>query len=528
MDAAAPRARAPNHARGASHDRYHHRHQPQPGLDRHATGASLHRPRRARLRRRRPRARPGLLVAVFGGGSEPDITGAALLALGTGFALLAAGSRSTSSRSGGRSRPASVPASPARRCWRPHRVIGRSRSPARAGPAPLVALVGWLVGGARRSLHSRARRAVLYPAPPALLVVAVGGAVETVREATESDPHPPACTYAVNGHRLYLHCTVPAPTRRCCSARPRRADDELGVGAAGGVVDDPRLRLRLCRRGLERPGARSAADGHATGLADPPAPPRRRRHRAAMTSLAGHSSAAPMPSSTPRGTPGRRRRRPDRRLHAVPVRPARLSGLLRVWRRASASCPRSPARASPGSRSARAPPASPRSGARTLARSRLRPAVPQGDRDRVPDAADGVHQAKALTSLGARPLAVLRPTSARSEGGPPLRRDSCGYRSAARRWWRTARRTRHCSRTGGTRRMSSAAITDVVDAVRADDTSRCHPAPRGAGAGNAGSCSAAHAARTGAGRGRRIDVERPPLLRQAPDPGPAVTSARAN
>jgi hypothetical protein len=81
-------------------------------------------------------------------------------------------------------------------------------------PVLLVLFVGWSFWGARRSLHNWSRRALLYPALFVLLLVAVGGAVETVAEATESNPPPPGGrTYLVNGHRLYLNCVgAGAPT----------------------------------------------------------------------------------------------------------------------------------------------------------------------------------------------------------------------------------------------------------------------------------------------------------------------------
>ena len=81
-------------------------------------------------------------------------------------------------------------------------------------PLLLLALVVWSIRGARHSLHSWSRRAVLYPSLAMLLLVAVGGAFETVAEATASNPAPAGSrTYFVDGHRLYLNCTgTGAPT----------------------------------------------------------------------------------------------------------------------------------------------------------------------------------------------------------------------------------------------------------------------------------------------------------------------------
>jgi pimeloyl-ACP methyl ester carboxylesterase len=74
-------------------------------------------------------------------------------------------------------------------------------------PALLLLLVAWSFRGARSTLRNWSRRALLYPALLVLLLVAVGGAIETVAEATASNPPPPGGrTYVVNGHRLYLNC----------------------------------------------------------------------------------------------------------------------------------------------------------------------------------------------------------------------------------------------------------------------------------------------------------------------------------
>jgi pimeloyl-ACP methyl ester carboxylesterase len=74
-------------------------------------------------------------------------------------------------------------------------------------PALLASLIVLCFRGARRSLHSWSRRALLYPALLVLLVIAIGGAVATVMAATSSNPAPASGrTYLANGHRLYLNC----------------------------------------------------------------------------------------------------------------------------------------------------------------------------------------------------------------------------------------------------------------------------------------------------------------------------------
>jgi pimeloyl-ACP methyl ester carboxylesterase len=158
----------------------------------------------------------GLLfvVVVFAGGDESEITGSALVALGAGFLLLSvASSRFTDQPQRWALAPGVGTA-----------VVGLAillfspgnRAFELAGwvwPVLLVLLVGWSYWGARRSLHSWSRRALLYPALFVLLLVAVGGAYETVSEATSSNPAPSGRTYLVDGHRLHLSCVgTGAPT----------------------------------------------------------------------------------------------------------------------------------------------------------------------------------------------------------------------------------------------------------------------------------------------------------------------------
>lgn len=148
-----------------------------------------------------------LTLVVFAGGAESQITGSALLALGAGFMLLVvASSRLTDQPQRWALAPGVASA-----------VVGLAillfspgnRALALAGwvwPVLLLLLIGWSFLGARRSLHNWSRRALLYPALFVLLLVAIGGAYETVSEATSSNPAPAGRTYLVNGHRLYLNC----------------------------------------------------------------------------------------------------------------------------------------------------------------------------------------------------------------------------------------------------------------------------------------------------------------------------------
>jgi pimeloyl-ACP methyl ester carboxylesterase len=73
-------------------------------------------------------------------------------------------------------------------------------------PPLLGILVVWSVRGARRSLHNWSRRALLYPAFVVLGLIAIGGAFETVTEATTSNSPSAGRSYLVDGHRLFLNC----------------------------------------------------------------------------------------------------------------------------------------------------------------------------------------------------------------------------------------------------------------------------------------------------------------------------------
>ena len=75
-------------------------------------------------------------------------------------------------------------------------------------PPVLLALVVWIVIRARRHLHSRTRRWLLYPLLVLLLLASVGGGYQTVRESIDATAHPmPGQLIDVGGHRLHLYCT---------------------------------------------------------------------------------------------------------------------------------------------------------------------------------------------------------------------------------------------------------------------------------------------------------------------------------
>jgi pimeloyl-ACP methyl ester carboxylesterase len=148
-----------------------------------------------------------LVLVVFAGGEESEITGSALFALGAGFMLLAvASSRFTDQPQRWALAPgvASAALGLAILILAPgNRALGLAGW---VWPVLLLLLVGWSFRGARCSLHNWSRRALLYPALFVLVLVAAGGAYETVAEATSGNPAPAGRTYLVNGHRLYVNC----------------------------------------------------------------------------------------------------------------------------------------------------------------------------------------------------------------------------------------------------------------------------------------------------------------------------------
>jgi pimeloyl-ACP methyl ester carboxylesterase len=149
-----------------------------------------------------------LCFGVFGGSEEATITGAALVALGCGMlTLFLLARRLTDQPQPWALAPgigvvlaglALLILTPGDRALR---WLGW------VWPLLLALLVVWSVRGARRSLHNWSRRALLYPAFVVLGLVAVGGAYETIAQATSSNPAPSTGrTYTVAGHSLYLSC----------------------------------------------------------------------------------------------------------------------------------------------------------------------------------------------------------------------------------------------------------------------------------------------------------------------------------
>ena len=148
-----------------------------------------------------------LVLGVFGGGRENVITGAALISFALGMLMLFELAR----RRTDQPQPwALAPAVGLGIVGLALLVLGPSgRVLGWLGwvwPLLLAALVVWSWRGAHRSLHNWSRRALLYPAFVILGLVALGGAYETISEATTSNAPTAGRTYLVAGHSLYLSC----------------------------------------------------------------------------------------------------------------------------------------------------------------------------------------------------------------------------------------------------------------------------------------------------------------------------------
>jgi pimeloyl-ACP methyl ester carboxylesterase len=148
-------------------------------------------------------------VLVVGGSRETVITGLALLSLAAGCAMLAELSRRRTDQPQAWARSAALAFGVTGAFLLVLRPSGHLlRLIGWVWPILLLAVVIWMTRESRRSLHSWSRRAVLYPAFGVLGLVALGGAIETVVEATtNTDPPPGGRTYLVAGHQLYVRCS---------------------------------------------------------------------------------------------------------------------------------------------------------------------------------------------------------------------------------------------------------------------------------------------------------------------------------
>jgi hypothetical protein len=151
-----------------------------------------------------------LVVGTFGGDREPVITGAFLVGFAVGWALLAVLSVRFTDRP---QRWAVVPAAAMALTGAALIILAPGAAALTAlgwvWPPLLMALVVWMIVHAHRQPSGGRHAWLLYPVFGVLALVAIGGAYETVRNATD-----PALAQVagsrlidVGGHRLNIRCT---------------------------------------------------------------------------------------------------------------------------------------------------------------------------------------------------------------------------------------------------------------------------------------------------------------------------------
>jgi pimeloyl-ACP methyl ester carboxylesterase len=148
-----------------------------------------------------------LVAAPFISPEENDVTGAVLSGFAVGWAMLAVLSTRYTDQ------PQRWAAAPALFMGLSGLLLigfgGSSREALNwVWPLALLALVIWMFVQARRQLHSRSGRWLLYPVLAVLAVAAVGGGYQTVREQADANAYPMTGQLVdVAGHRLHLSCT---------------------------------------------------------------------------------------------------------------------------------------------------------------------------------------------------------------------------------------------------------------------------------------------------------------------------------
>src|SRR5215207_8744893 len=148
-----------------------------------------------------------LVAAPFISPEENDVTGAVLCGFAVGWAMLAILSTRHTDQ------PQRWAAAPALFMGLGGLLLIGFGSSSRevlnwVWPPVLLALVIWMFVRARRQLHSRSRRWLLYPVLAVLAVASVGGGYETVREKADANAYPmPGQLIDAGGHRHHLNCT---------------------------------------------------------------------------------------------------------------------------------------------------------------------------------------------------------------------------------------------------------------------------------------------------------------------------------
>lgn len=149
-----------------------------------------------------------LVLLVFAGASEPVITGAGLLGLASGWALLAVlTTRWTSQPQRWAVVPAAVMATTGAGLLAFTPGYGTLSAAGWVWPVAALVLAVWMQRAVRRSTTGRSRW-LLYPVIGLVTVTAIGGAAESISLARDQGRYPmTGALYDVGGHRLHLDCT---------------------------------------------------------------------------------------------------------------------------------------------------------------------------------------------------------------------------------------------------------------------------------------------------------------------------------
>lgn len=147
-----------------------------------------------------------LVLGLASGGSEAQVTGAALLAVGLTFGLAAAASRLSAQPQDWLLAPAAILGATGLLLALLQPGPGALDLLGWVWPPALILLSGWMLVQVRATLHGRGRW-LLVPAIALLAVVGLGGAAATVGTATGSAAAGPGRMIDVGGRGLYLECS---------------------------------------------------------------------------------------------------------------------------------------------------------------------------------------------------------------------------------------------------------------------------------------------------------------------------------
>jgi pimeloyl-ACP methyl ester carboxylesterase len=148
-----------------------------------------------------------LAAAPFIPPTESGVSGAVLVGLALGWAMLAALSGRLTDR------PQRWAAAPALLLGLTGVLLVVFGAPLRAAltwvwPPALLVVALWMIPHARRRLSGRSGRVLLYPVIAVLVLASLGGGYEAAGEAADARAHAmPGRLIDVGGHRLHLDCT---------------------------------------------------------------------------------------------------------------------------------------------------------------------------------------------------------------------------------------------------------------------------------------------------------------------------------